>query len=72
MTLLTPRTMSAMATIFDAAGEEVWWADREGGVCCGRPLKLAGETDSAHKMMRYNEELFRKHGITTLVTSCPI
>ena len=23
-------------------------------------------------MMRYNTELFRKHGITTLVTSCPI
>lgn len=72
MTLLTPRTMTAMARVFDAAGEEVWWADREGGVCCGRPLKLAGETDSARKMMRYNTELFRKHGITTLVTSCPI
>ena len=72
MTLLTPRTMSAMSAIFGAAGEEVWWADREGGVCCGRPLKLAGETDSAHRMMRYNEELFRRHGITTLVTSCPI
>ena len=72
MTLLTPRTLSAMSAIFDAAGEEVWWADREGGVCCGRPLKLAGETDSAHKMMKYNADLFRKHGITTLVTSCPI
>lgn len=72
MTLLTPRTLSAMQRVFDAAGEEVWWADREGGVCCGRPLKLAGETDSARKMMRYNTELFRKHGITTLVTSCPI
>ena len=72
MTLLTPRTLSAMATIFDAAGEEVWWADRDGGVCCGRPLKLSGETDSARKMMRYNADLFRKHGITTLVTSCPI
>ena len=72
MTLLTPRTMSAMERLFDAAGEEVWWADREGGVCCGRPLKLAGETDSAHKMMRYNTELFLKYGITTLVTSCPI
>ena len=72
MTLLTPRTMSAMEKVFQAAGEEVWWADREGGVCCGRPLKLAGETDSARKMMRYNTELFRKHGITTLVTSCPI
>ena len=72
MTLLTPRTMSAMETVFRAAGEEVWWADREGGVCCGRPLKLAGETDSARRMMRYNTELFRRHGITTLVTSCPI
>lgn len=72
MTQLTPRTMTAMERVFEAAGEEVWWADREGGVCCGRPLKLSGETDSAHKMMRYNTDLFRKHGITTLVTSCPI
>ncbi len=72
MTQLTPRTMMAMEQIFSAAREQVWWADREGGVCCGRPLKLAGETDAAHKMMRYNEELFRKHKITTLVTSCPI
>lgn len=72
MTLLTPRTLTAMEQLFRAAGEEVWWADREGGVCCGRPLKLAGETDSARKMMLYNTDLFRKHGITTLVTSCPI
>lgn len=72
MTLLTPRTLRAMERIFGAAGEEVWWADREGGVCCGRPLKLSGETDSARKMVQYNTDLFRKHGITTLVTSCPI
>ncbi|MDE6446622.1 MAG: (Fe-S)-binding protein [Alistipes sp.] len=72
MTLLTPRTLAAMERIFTAAGEEVWWADRSGGVCCGRPLKLAGETDAARKMMASNTELFRKHGIQTLVTSCPI
>lgn len=72
MTLLTPRTLAAMERIFHAAGEEVWWADRDGSVCCGRPLKLAGETDAARKMRKYNTELFRKHGITTLVTSCPI
>ncbi len=72
MTLLTPRTLAAMETIFGAAGEEVWWADREGGICCGRPLKLAGETEAAHRMMESNTALFRKHGITTLVTSCPI
>jgi Fe-S oxidoreductase len=72
MTLLTPRTMTAMEQIFNAVNEQVWWADRNGGVCCGRPLKLSGETDSARKMMRYNTELFRKHNIRTLVTSCPI
>ncbi len=72
MTLLTPRILLAMERIFKASGEEVWWADKEGGVCCGRPLKLSGETDSAKKMVKYNTDLFRKHGITTLVTSCPI
>ena len=64
--------MTAMEQIFEAVNEQVWWADRNGGVCCGRPLKLSGETDSARKMMRYNTELFRKHNIRTLVTSCPI
>ena len=72
MTLLTPNTLSAMQRIFDAAGEDVWWADKEGGVCCGRPLKLSGEADSAQKMIDYNKSLFEKHHITTLVTSCPI
>ena len=72
MTLLNPKTLRSMEAIFDAAGEEVWWADRNGGVCCGRPLKLAGEIGAAAKMMEYNKSLFEKHGITTLVTSCPI
>lgn len=72
MTLLNPKTLRSMEAIFAEAGEQVWWADREGGVCCGRPLKLAGEISAATKMMEYNKELFAKHGITTLVTSCPI
>ncbi len=72
MTLLSPRIMKAMDSVFAAAGEDVWWADREGGVCCGRPMKLSGETDAARDMMRLNTELFARHGITTLVTSCPI
>jgi Fe-S oxidoreductase len=72
MTALSPRILRAMERIFAAAGEDVWWADRNGGVCCGRPLKLSGEVDAARGMMRLNEELFLKHGITTLVTSCPI
>lgn len=72
MTLLTPATLRSMEDIFKAAGEDVWWADRDGGTCCGRPLKLSGEVSAARKIMDANEELFRKHNITTLVTSCPI
>lgn len=72
MTLLTPRILKSMERIFEASGEEVWWADRDGGVCCGRPLKLSGEISAAKRMMDYNRGLFGKHDITTLVTSCPI
>jgi Fe-S oxidoreductase len=72
MTLLSPKILRSMEAVFAAGGDDVWWADRDGGVCCGRPLKLAGETSAARKMMSFNEELFRKSGITTLVTSCPI
>lgn len=72
MTMLTPRTLAAMNTIFEAVGDDVWRADADGGVCCGRPLMLSGETAAARKMIDYNTELFRRHGITRLVTSCPI
>lgn len=72
MTLLTPAVLKSMERIFAAAGEDVWWADREGGSCCGRPLMLSGEVNAARRIMDRNKELFARHGITTLVTSCPI
>ena len=72
MTQLTPGVLRAMEKIFAAAGVDVWWADRNGGVCCGRPMRLSGNLPAAKKMQDYNTELFRKHHITTLVTGCPI
>ncbi len=72
MTLLTPSTLASMEKIFETVGDDVWWADRSGGVCCGRPLHLSGEVDAARKMMDYNHNLFSQHSITLLVTSCPI
>lgn len=72
MSSLTPGVQRSMELIFKSVGEEVWYADRDGGVCCGRPLMLSGETDAARKMVAYNTDLFRRHEITTLVTSCPI
>ena len=72
MTPLTPGVQRSMEQIFNTVNEDVWYADKEGGVCCGRPLMLSGETDAARKMVAYNTDLIRKHDITTLVTSCPI
>lgn len=72
MTSLTPATQRSMEQIFNTVGEDVWYADKDGGVCCGRPLMLSGETDAARKMVAYNTDLLRKHNIITLVTSCPI
>jgi Fe-S oxidoreductase len=72
MTQLTPHVQQSMESIFRAVGEQVWYADRDGGVCCGRPLMLTGETDAALKIIAHNSDLVRKHGVTTLVTSCPI
>lgn len=72
MTQLTPSVLRSMEKIFKAAGVDVWWADRNGGVCCGRPMRLSGNLPAAQRMAEYNTELFRKHGITTLVTGCPI
>ena len=72
MTSLSPRILHSMERIFKSANEQVWWADRDGGICCGRPLMLAGDIEGAKKMMQFNTELFLKHQIETLVTSCPI
>lgn len=72
MTQLTPGVMRSMEKIFAAAGVDVWWADKNGGVCCGRPMRLSGNLPAAEKMQQYNTELFRRHEITTLVTGCPI
>lgn len=72
MTLLAPATLLSMEKIVKASGDEIWFADREGGVCCGRPLRLSGDIEGAEKMVNFNRELFSKAGIKTLVTSCPI
>lgn len=72
MTLLAPATLKSMERVFAASGDDVWFADRDGGVCCGRPLRLSGDVEAAGKMVEFNRNLFLQSGIKTLVTSCPI
>lgn len=72
MTHLTPGIKNSMVKILKAAGENFYFMDEEGGVCCGRPLMLAGQDKEARELINFNSEVIWKSGAHTLVTSCPI
>jgi Fe-S oxidoreductase len=72
MTHLTPSVKNSMIRILDASGLKYNFLDEQGGVCCGRPLMLAGQDREARELINYNSQLIWKSGAHTLVTSCPI
>ena len=72
MTQLTPKIMRAMKQIMEAAGEKYEFLDKDGGICCGRPMMLSGKTAEAQAMIAKNTELIKKSGAKRLVLSCPI
>jgi len=72
MTHLTPSIKIAMESILKASGTEYLFLDKDGGICCGRPLMTAGEIMKAHKLIEKNTQLIKDSGAKTLVTSCPI
>ena len=72
MTQLTPKIMRAMKQIMEAADEKYAFLDKDGGVCCGRPMLLSGKTVEAQAMMVKNTELIKQSGAKRLVLSCPI
>ncbi|HBH08763.1 MAG TPA: hypothetical protein DDX40_05105, partial [Rikenellaceae bacterium] len=72
MTHLTPRIIKSVEKVFKFAGVDYIFADRDGGICCGRPLMLAGKTDAAHETISANRRMILSSGCRTLVLSCPI
>jgi Fe-S oxidoreductase len=68
----TPTVKKAMLSVLSEAGINYWFMDEQGGLCCGRPMMLAGHLEQANIMMENNRKLIRESGATTLVTSCPI
>ena len=72
MTQLTPKIMRAMKQIMETAGEKYEFLDKDGGICCGRPMLLSGKTAEAQAMIAKNTELIKKSGAKKLVLSCPI
>ncbi|HOI00014.1 MAG TPA: (Fe-S)-binding protein [Bacteroidales bacterium] len=72
MTHLTPGIIRAMTTLFEAAGDKVWFYDKDGDACCGRPILLSGQNEAAAKLIDFNRQRFISSKAHTLVTSCPI
>lgn len=72
MTHLTPKIHRAMAGILDASGMEWDFMDKDGGICCGRPMMLTGRQDEAMKLVEKNTALIKSSGAKTLLLSCPI
>jgi Fe-S oxidoreductase len=72
MTHLTPAIKNSMIKILDASGVNYSFIDEDGGVCCGRPLMLAGQDKEARELINFNSQMIWKTGAHTLVTSCPI
>lgn len=72
MTHQTPTIKRAMQQILKTAGVSFWFMDEAGGLCCGRPMMLAGHQGQADLMKEANRKLIEASGARTLVTSCPI
>ncbi len=72
MTHLTPSIPRAMEQLFKAAKQPFDFMDRDGSICCGRPLMLTGKKEDAALLVAKNKALILASGAETLVTSCPI
>ena len=72
MTQLTPAISQAMESVFRKAGVEYSYMDKDGGLCCGRPMLMAGRFEQAGQLIKKNREIIYASGADTLVLSCPI
>ncbi|MBR4822152.1 MAG: (Fe-S)-binding protein [Bacteroidales bacterium] len=72
MTHLTPSIIKSTTALLDKAGVSWTMMDPEGGLCCGRPMLLAGRREQAREMVRINREIIKASGCDILLLSCPI
>ena len=72
MTHLTPSIIKSMEKILDLSGSKWAFADKEGGLCCGRPLILAGRDEAAKEVIARNTQMILSSGCNKVVLSCPI
>ena len=72
MSHLSPTISRSIEKIFKAAKINYLFLDRNGSICCGRPLKISGQFEAARKLVANNRLQIISSGAKILVTSCPI
>ncbi len=72
MTQLTPSIRKSLEALLRRAGVDYKLMDPDGGLCCGRPLSMAGREEQARELMAKNTEIIRASGCEVLLLSCPI
>ena len=72
MTALTPSIGRSVESLLKKAGISYQIMDKDGGICCGRPMLMAGRKDPAREMIEKNTTIIKASGATTLLLSCPI
>jgi len=72
MTGLTPAISNSVKSVLTKAGVGWEWMDKEGGMCCGRPLMTAGRSGEARQLIEKNSQIINGSGANILLLSCPI
>ena len=58
--------------ILEKAGADYQIMDKDGGLCCGRPMWMAGRLEVAKQMVEKNTEAIVSSGADILLLTCPI
>jgi len=72
MTHLTPQIYRSLFNIMDRAKIEYSFMDRDGSICCGRPLILSGGENAAKDLVEANSKIILSSNADILLLSCPI
>ena len=72
MSSLTPVISKSVQKVLAAAGTDWEMMDKDGSICCGRPLMLAGRQEEARQLIEKNRKLIEDSGAQILLVSCAI
>lgn len=72
MTHLTPVIYKSLLSVLDKASIKYTFLDKDGSVCCGRPILLTGGNSAAQEMIERNSKMIQDCGADILLLSCPI